>query len=75
MAVAFEEIYPHIARWVDVQGWIEIGQDDYSRSLVRCLDPGGMVWESKAQHTTMNMALQALETDLEPIMKECGLLE
>jgi hypothetical protein len=75
MAGAFEELYPHIARWVDVQGWVEIGQDDYSHSLVRCLGPGGMVWESTFQPTTVNTALQALETELEPIMKEYGLLE
>ncbi len=75
MAGAFEEVYPHIARWVDVQGWVEIGQDDDSHSLGRCLDPGGMVWESTSLHTTVNTALQALETDLELIMKENGLLE
>ena len=75
MTPAFEELYPHIARWIDVQGWIEIGQDDYSHSLVRCLDPGGMVWESKPKHTTLNTALQALEADLEPLMEEYGLLE
>ena len=75
MALGFEELYPHIARWVDVQGWVEIGQDDDSHSLVRCLDPGGMVWESTSQHTTVNTALQALEADLKLIMKENGLLE
>ena len=75
MAGAFEEVYPHIARCVDVQGWVEIGQDDYSHSLVRCLDPGGMVWESTSLHTTVNTALQALETELGSRMKEYGLLE
>lgn len=31
----FEQMYPHIARWVTSYGWIEIGADLYSRSLVR----------------------------------------
>ena len=75
MTPAFEERYPHITRWVEVQGWVEIGQDEYSDSLVRCLDPGGMVWESQAEHTTLDTALQALETELECIMEEYGLLE
>ena len=75
MTLAFEEHYPHISRWIEVQGWIELGQDEYSDSLVRCLDPGGMVWESQTDHTTLNTALQALETELERILEEYGLLE
>jgi hypothetical protein len=40
---SFAESYPTITRWVEEQGWIEIGADEYSTSLVRALDPGGMV--------------------------------
>ena len=42
----FSKAYPNIAYWVEACGWIEIGQDEYSTSLVRALDEGGMVWES-----------------------------
>jgi hypothetical protein len=42
---AFERLYPHIARWVQAHGWIELGYDDYSRSFVRALEIRGMVWE------------------------------
>ena len=50
----FERIYPHIARWVQSYGWIEMGADHYSRSLVRALDEGGMVWESQEDDTTLD---------------------
>jgi hypothetical protein len=70
MAGPFAEAYPNIAHWIKVQGWIAIGDDEYSRSLVRCLDPGGMVWESSHQHKTIDEALQALEVALEKLLKE-----
>ena len=60
----FATAYPTIAHWIEVQGWIEIGQDEYSSSLVRCLDEGGMVWESNEKHQTIDEALQALEEAL-----------
>ncbi len=63
-ARTFEETYPHIAWWVKNQGWIEMGWDDYSRSFLRALDPGGMIWEGDATYETVDEALQALEEEL-----------
>jgi hypothetical protein len=60
----FETSYPTISHWIETQGWIEIGQDEYSSSLVRALDEGGMVWESSEKHTSIDEALQALEQEL-----------
>ena len=59
-----ETNYPHVARWVQDFGWIEIGQDDYSHSMVRALDIGGMIWEGKASYTTLDDALQDLDQAL-----------
>jgi len=70
MKSQFSEIYPNIAHWVTTQGWIEIGPDEYSSSLVRALDEGGMVWESSDDHTTVDEALQALEEGLAVWMRE-----
>jgi len=64
MKSQFSEVYPNIAHWVTTQGWIEIGQDEYSSSLVRALDEGGLVWESSDEHETVDEALQALEIEL-----------
>ena len=61
MASSFEESYPNIANWVKSHGWIELGPDYYSPSLVRALDEGGMVWEGSAHYGTLDEALGALE--------------
>jgi hypothetical protein len=64
MKSQFSDIYPNITHWVDTQGWIEIGHDEYSGSLVRALDEGGLVWESSDEHQTVDEALQALEIEI-----------
>ena len=52
----FDEQYPNLAGWVQ-DGWIEIGQDDYSNSFIRVLDAGGLVWESEESYETVAEAL------------------
>lgn len=72
MTSSFEQSYPRITRWVKTHGWIEVGQDEYSRSFVRALDGGGMVWEGQEQeeYATMDEMLQALEAGLAEWMGE-----
>ena len=60
-----EQAYPHIAAWVDGGGWIELGQNEYSRSFIRILDIGGMLWEG----TTRYHSLDALFDDAEAALK------
>lgn len=57
---SFEGRYPNIAAWVQ-EGWIEIGRDDFSRSFVRALDIGGMVWEGAEEYDSLDDALRALD--------------
>ena len=64
MKTQFSKLYPNTAYWVEACGRIEIGQDEYSSSLVRALDEGGMVWESSDKHESVDEALQALEINL-----------
>ena len=47
---------PNIAAWVQ-DGWIEVGQDNYSRSFNQVLDTGGLVWAGKQRHPTVAEAL------------------
>jgi len=54
-----ERAYPHLARWVKTQGWVEIGLDAYRPSFVRALDEGGMVWEGTTSYPTIDAALRA----------------
>jgi hypothetical protein len=72
-AQSFEEKYPHITRWVKEQGWIEIGQDDYSSSFLRAVSPGGMAWEGRNKYRSMDDAFRALDVALKSwIKKELG---
>ena len=64
MESQFSKAYPNIAHWVDALGRIEIGPDEYSSSLVRAIDEGGLIWESSDDHETVDEALQALEIEL-----------
>ena len=73
-----EQAYPHVARWVTSQGWIEIGQDDrvpsgQDRSFVRALDIGGMVWEGASSYQSVDAAFQALEAGLAEWMQQQGI--
>jgi len=61
----FDQQYPHLSAWIlGGDGWIELGQDDFSRSLVRILDSGGLIWESDERYETIDQALAAVEQAL-----------
>lgn len=58
----FDQEYPNLAWFVkENHGWIELGRDDYSRSMIRILDPGGMIWEGKSSYKSVDAALRAAE--------------
>jgi hypothetical protein len=63
--------YPNIAAWVQ-DGWIEVGRDDFSRSFVRALDIGGMVFEGKASYASLDDALRDLDAGISAWLKEHG---
>ena len=61
----FDEQYPNLAVWILSGGaWLELGQNEYSRSTVRILDSGGMIWESKRVYVTVAEALTDAERAL-----------
>ena len=64
MAQSADAIYPHLARWVDADGWVEIGHDDFSRSFVRALNEGGTIWEGATSYPTLAAALAALDAGI-----------
>ncbi len=68
----FEQLYPNISEWVSSYGWIEIGDDGQSSSLVRALDEGGMVWESDDDDATLDEVLNALDAFLAEQMSQYG---
>ena len=57
---------------VVLTGWIELGSDNNSSSMLRALDTGGMVWEGKDEYKSIDAALQDLEEGLAEWMEENG---
>ncbi|HEY8284090.1 MAG TPA: helix-turn-helix domain-containing protein [Chloroflexota bacterium] len=55
-----EVAYPHLARWIVDGGWVELGRTDYSRSMARALDEGGIVWEGKTHYPGLEELLRDL---------------
>jgi hypothetical protein len=70
MATSFAELYPNLAYWVESFGWIEMGQDDYSQSLIRVLDIGGMIWESEEEYDSLDAALQEADAAIADWFKQ-----
>ena len=73
MTGSFEATYPTIAEWVDAHGFIEIGSDGFSASLIRALDEDGLVWEGEERYESLGAALRELEAALDAWMREQGL--
>jgi len=65
----FDERYPNVAAWVR-DGWIEIGRDEYSRSFIRVLDIGGLVWEGEEEYENVDEALSASEVEISARLEE-----
>jgi len=70
--MSFDELYPHIARWVQGGGWIELGWDDCRRSLICVLDIGGMLWEGEEQYDSVGAAMDEAEAFMAQWRKENG---
>ena len=66
----FPQLYPAITRWIDEDGLIEIGTNQYSPSLARAYDVDGLVWESLPSHTTVDEALSAMDAALQVLFDE-----
>ncbi len=63
----FSERYSHISWWIENHGYIELGTDENSDSLIRLLDEGGMWWEDRKARSideAMNNAENFLIKDL-----------
>lgn len=72
MSKALDDLYPHSAWWAQGNGWIELGQNDFSRSLIRVLDIGGMLWEGKESYPTVAAAMEEAEAFIAQWREENG---
>jgi hypothetical protein len=55
-----DELYPAVSEFVRTQGWIEIGDQEGFGFIVRALDYGGLVFETRKPRT-LSEALNVLE--------------
>ena len=65
----FAMLYPNVASWVQ-DGWIELGRDDFSKSFVRVLDIGGLIWEGESKYPSVHAALRALDVAIAAWVEE-----
>lgn len=61
--------YPNITGWIE-DGWIEIGRDGQSTSVIRVLGEGGLVWEGGTRHRSMDKILQEAENAIAVWMRD-----
>lgn len=63
-----EDRFPAIAAWIQ-HGWIEIGDQEWTRSSAVAQDCGGLVYEDEGGKT-LTECLEALERGLREHMRE-----
>lgn len=68
----FEKLYPYLSSWICTFGWVEIGEGEFSSSMIRILNEGGLLWEDENSNT-LDKALERAEYFLKnELPKEFG---
>jgi len=68
--------YPHLWRWAAEFGTVEIGHSGPTRSFIRVLDEGGIVWKGRHSYVKLDAALADAEAGLSRWMKcELGITD
>ncbi|WP_333875046.1 hypothetical protein [Methylobacter sp.] len=62
--------YPSLARWLETYGTVEFGYCSQSRSFVRALDEGGMVWKGRPSYNSFDEALVDCEAGIGRWLRE-----
>jgi hypothetical protein len=67
---------PHLWRWVAEFGTVEIGHCRQTRSFIRVLDEGGLVWKGRRRYRSLDAALADAEAGVAKWMKrELGITD
>ena len=64
------ESHPGIARWVDAYGTVEFGYCGQTRSSIRVLDEGGLVWSGRSRYKSFDAALADCDANLTRLLRE-----
>jgi hypothetical protein len=67
---SFSASHPHLWRWVSEFGTVEIGHCPETRSFIRVLDEGGMVWKGRRSYRTLDAALAEAEAGVGRWMRD-----
>ena len=67
---AITESHPGIARWVESFGTVEFGYCAETRSAIRVLDEGGMVWSGRRTYKSFDAALADCNENLTRLLRE-----
>jgi len=62
--------YPHLWKWVSDFGTVEIGSCCQTRSFIRVLDEGGVVWKGRRSYRTLDAALADAEVGVSRWMRD-----
>jgi len=68
----FSKEYPYVSSWINTTGWIEIGQDEYSSSMLRIINEGGIVWEDTESNTIEESLKRAEKYLKDELLEEFG---
>ena len=63
-AAPFAAAYPHLARWIMGEGWVELGRTDDGQSLAWALDAGGLVWDGQERYGSVDEMLRDLDAGI-----------
>jgi len=69
----FESKYPHLTRFVEEEGCIEIGEDYNTSSFVRAYNEGGTVYEGESSYPNLDLALEDLDRGIKEFMEDLGI--
>lgn len=62
--------YSRLWQWAAEYGTVEIGYCDQTRSFIRVLDEGGLVWKGRRSYRTLDAALADAEAGVARWMKD-----
>jgi hypothetical protein len=65
--------FPCLWRWVAEFGSVEIGYCYQTRSFVRVLDEGSLVWKGQSSYANLETALADAEAGISRCLKELGI--
>lgn len=62
--------YPHLWRWLSEFGTVEIGHCHQTRSFIRVLDEGGLIWKGRRSYRSLDAALADAEAGVAQRMRD-----